>query len=96
MLPFIPGMSRVWVPPVVTIASLTPLPGREKMERPCARRGLRWAKRKGGSFGNLHKRISRRKFVSGDLGTWVPRVSVNGQPIPFPAPCRIMIQGIVG
>ena len=56
---------------------------------------LEVGKRKGGSFGNLHKRSSRHKFVSGDLGIWVPRVSVNGQPILFPAPCRIMIQGVV-
>ena len=86
MSPFVPGMSRVWVPPVITIASLTPLPSREKMARPHARHGLRCAKRKGGSFGNLHKRSSHHKFVSGDLGTWVPRVSINGQPVPFPAP----------
>ena len=58
--------------------------------------GLRCAKRKGESFGKLHKCSSHRKFVSGDLGTWVPRVSVNGQPVPFPAPCRIMIQGVIG
>ena len=43
--------------------------GREKMACPHARHGLRWAKRKGGSFDNLHKCSSRRKFVSGDLGT---------------------------
>ena len=86
MSPFIPGMSGVWVPPIITIASQTPLPGREKMAHPHARHGLRWAKRKGGSFGNLHKHSFHHKFVSGDLGTWVPRVSVNGQPILFPAP----------
>ena len=86
MSPFVPGMSGVWVPPILTIASLTPLPGGEKMAHPHARCGLRWAKRKGGSFGNLHKCISHCKFVSGDLGTWVPRVSVNDQPVPFPAP----------
>ena len=43
--------------------------GREKMARPRARHGLRWAKRKGGSFGNLHKCSSHHKFVSSDLGT---------------------------
>ena len=36
--------------------------------------------------GNLHKCSSHCKFVSGDLGTWVPRVSLNGQPILFPGP----------
>ena len=36
--------------------------------------------------GNLHRCSSHYKFVSGDLGTQVPSVSVNGQPIPFPAP----------
>ena len=35
---------------------------------------------------NLHKCSSHCKFVSGDLGTWVPRVSVNAQPILFLAP----------
>ena len=44
VLPFVPGMSRVRVPPVITITSLTPLPSGEKM----ARRGLRWAKKKEG------------------------------------------------
>ena len=43
-------------------------------------------KRRVAHSGNLHKCSSCCKFVSGDLGTWVPRVSVNGQPIPFPAP----------
>ena len=43
-------------------------------------------KRRVAHSGNLHKCSSRCKFVSGDLGTWVPRVSINGQPIPFPAP----------
>ena len=43
-------------------------------------------KRRVAHSGNLHKCSSRCKFVSGDLGTWVPRVSVNGQPILFPAP----------
>ena len=88
MSPFIPGMSGVWVLPIVTIASLTPLPSGEKMAYPHARHGFRWAKRKGGSFGNLHKCSSHHKFVSGDLGTWVPTVSVNGQPVPFPAPLQ--------
>ena len=80
-----PGMMGLW-DLFVTITSLTPLPSREKMACPCARCGLRWAKRKGGPFGNLHKCISCRKFVSGNLGTWVPRVPVNSQPIPFLAP----------
>ena len=36
--------------------------------------------------GNLHKCSSHCKFVSGDLGTQVPRVSVNSQPVLFLAP----------
>ena len=57
------------------------------MAHPRARRGLRWAKkRRVAHSGNLHKCSAHCKFVSGDLGTWVPRVSVNGQPILFPAP----------
>ena len=45
VLPFVLGMSEVWVPPVIAMASLTPLPGGEKMARPRARHGLRWAKK---------------------------------------------------
>ena len=56
------------------------------MAHPRARHGLRWAKRRVAHSGNLHKCSSHCKFVSGDLGTWVPRVSVNGQPLPFLAP----------
>ena len=57
------------------------------MAHPRARCSLRWAKkRRVAHSGNLHKYSSRCKFVSGDLGTWVPRVSVNGQPVPFSAP----------
>ena len=43
-------------------------------------------KRRVAHSGNLHKCSSCCKFVSGNLGTWVPRVSVNGQPVLFPAP----------
>ena len=82
-----PGMSRVSVPPVITITSLTPLPGREKMACPHARLGLRWAKKRRVAHpGNLHKCSSHCKFVSSDLGTSVPRVFINGQPVPFLAP----------
>ena len=35
--------------------------------------------------GNLHWCSSCYKFVSDGLGTWVPSISVNGQPVPFPA-----------
>ena len=37
-------------------------------------------------FGNLHWCSSRSRLVSGDLDTRVPGISVNGQPVPFPAP----------
>ena len=54
-------------------------------------------KRRVAQSGNLHKCSSHCKFVSGDLGTWVPRVSVNSQTIPFPAPlvgsCRKVSSG---
>ena len=43
-------------------------------------------KRKVAHSGNLHQCISRCKFVSGDLDTWVPSISVNSQPVPFPTP----------
>ena len=43
-------------------------------------------KRRVAQSGNLHWHSSHYKFVSGDLGTWVPSVSVNSQPVPFPAP----------
>ena len=48
----------------------------------------RWAKKKRrvAQSSNLHRCGSCYKFVSGDLGTQVPSVSVNGQPVPFPAP----------
>ena len=36
--------------------------------------------------GNLNRCSSHYKFVSGDLGTQVPSISVNSQPVPFPAP----------
>ena len=81
------GMSGVWVPPIITITSLSPLPSREKMACPRTRRGLRWTNIKWVAHsGNLLQCSSRCKFVSGDLDTWVPSVSVNGQPVLFPAP----------
>ena len=40
-------------------------------------------KRRVAQSGNLH---SCYKYVSGGLGTRVPSISINGQPIPFPAP----------
>ena len=43
-------------------------------------------KRRVAQSGNLHWCSSHYKFVSSDLGTQVPSISVNGQPIPFPAP----------
>ena len=43
-------------------------------------------KRRVAQSGNLHWCSSHYKFVSGDLGTQVPSGSVNGQPVPFPAP----------
>ena len=47
----------------------------------------RWVKkRRVAQSGNLHQCSSHYKFVSSDLGTQVPSVSVNGQPVPFPAP----------
>ena len=48
----------------------------------------RWAKkrRKVAHSGNLHWCSSYSKFVSSDLGTRVSSVSINSQPIPFPAP----------
>ena len=43
-------------------------------------------KRRVAQSGNLHWCSSCYKFVSGGLGTRVPSISVNGQPIPFPCP----------
>ena len=58
------------------------------MACPHARCGLQVGekKRRVAQSGNLHRCSSRYKFVSGDLGTQVPSISINGQPIPFPAP----------
>ena len=44
---FILGMYGVWAPPVVTIASLSPLPQQEKMACPLARRGLKVGEKEG-------------------------------------------------
>ena len=47
----------------------------------------RWAKkRRVAQSSNLHQCSSHYKFVSGDLGTQVPSISINRQPVPFPAP----------
>ena len=43
-------------------------------------------KRRVAQSGNVHWCSSHYKFVSGGLGTRVPSVSINGQPVPFPAP----------
>ena len=45
-------------------------------------------KRRVAQSGNLHWCSSHYKFVSGDLGTQVPSISVNSQPVPFPAPLQ--------
>ena len=43
-------------------------------------------KRRVAQSGNLHWCSSHYKFVSSDLGTQVPSISINGQPVLFPAP----------
>ena len=43
---------------------------------------------------NLHWCSSHYKFVSGGLGTQVPSVSVNGQPVPFPAPLQDYVSSL--
>ena len=53
-------------------------PHGEKMVCPHAKFGLRWAKKEGW--------LIPVTYISVVLGTWVPRVSVNDQLIPFPAP----------
>ena len=48
--------------------------------------GQRKKKRRVSQSGNLHRCSSHNKFFSGDLGTQVPSISINSQPVPFPAP----------
>ena len=85
---FILGMCGVWAPPVITITSLSPIPRQEKMAHPHARCGLGGRKRRVAQSGNLHWCSSCYKFVSSGLGTRVPSISVNGQPVLFPAPLQ--------
>ena len=85
---FILDVCGVWASPVITIASLSPLPWQEKMAHPCARHGLGGRKRRVAQSSNLHWCSSCYKFVSSGLGTWVPSVSINGQPVLFPAPLQ--------
>ena len=76
--------------------SISP-PLARKMAHPHARHGLQVGKKKRrvAQSDNLHWCSSHYKFVSGDLGTQVPSVSVNGQPVPFPSPlCRIMFKSL--
>ena len=83
---FILGVYRVLAPPIVTIASLYPSPGEKRWHALVPGMAYRWAKkRRVAQSGNLHRCSSHYKFVSSDLGTQVPSVSINGQPVPFPA-----------
>ena len=87
MLLFILGVYRVLVPPVVTIASLSPSPGEKRWHALVPGAAYRWVKKRRVAQSNdLHWCSSHYKFVSSDLGTQVPSVSVNSQPVLFPAP----------
>ena len=77
--------------------SISPPPVRKEGRPSCQVQLIGGQKRRVAQSGKLHQCSSRYKFVSGDLGTQVPSISVNGQPVLFPAPlCRIMFQVIVG
>ena len=80
---------HVWSPGTShrTITSLSPLPSEKRWHALVPGVAYRWAKkRRVAQSGNLHRCSSRYKFVSGDLGTQVPSISVNSQPVLFPAP----------
>ena len=67
--------------------SISPPPVRKDGTPLCQVRLIgRWKKRRVAQSGNLHRCSSHYKFVSSDLGTQVPSISINSQPIPFPAP----------
>ena len=66
--------------------SISPPPVRKDGTPLCQARLIGGQKRRVAQSGNLHQCSSHYKFVSGDLGTQVPSISVNGQPVPFPAP----------
>ena len=97
MSPIILDMSGVWVPPIVAIASLSPLPGREKMACPHARHSLRWAKKKEGwliPVANISVVLTASLLVA----TWVlgcPASPLMANPSRFLPPCRIMFQGTI-
>ena len=66
--------------------SISPPLARKDGTPSCQARLLGGQKRRVAQSGNLHWCSSRYKFVSSGLGTRVPSISVNGQPVPFPAP----------
>ena len=68
---FIPDVFGIRGPPVVTIASLSPLPGEKRWNALVPGVAYRWAKKKEkvAHFGNLHRCSSRSRLVSGDLDT---------------------------
>ena len=67
--------------------SISPPPARKDGMPSCQVQLIGGRKKRGvAQSSNLHRCSSRYKIVSGDLGTQVPSISVNGQPIPFPAP----------
>ena len=68
--------------------SISPLPVRKDGMPSCQAQLIGGQKRRVAQSSNLHWCISHYKFVSGGLGTWVPSISINSQPVPFPAPLQ--------
>ena len=66
--------------------SISPPPVRKDGMPSCQVWLIGGRKRRVAQSSNLHWCSSRYKFVSSGLGTRVPSISINGQPIPFPAP----------
>ena len=66
--------------------SISPPLARKDGTPSCQARLIGGQKRRMAQSGNLHWCSSCYKFVSSGLGTRVPSVSVNSQPVPFPAP----------
>ena len=64
-----------------------PSPSKKRWHALVPGTAYRWVKkRRMAQSSNLHWCSSHDKFVSGGLGTRVPSDSINGQPVPFPAP----------
>ena len=95
---FIPGVFRIRVPPVITIASLSPLPSEKRWHALVPGAAYRWAKKKEGWL--ISVTFIGVVLVAGLLaGTWIlecPASLLMASPSRFLPPRRIMFQDVVG